>query len=104
MARTPSLPVFSRRLKQARQLRGLSQKSLGIAAGFDEFVASPRVNQYERGVHMPDYETAQRLSAVLLVTTAFLYADDEEIAEALLRLSNMPVRKRRAAVRMLSDE
>ena len=43
---------------------------------------------------MPDYETAQRLSAVLLVTTAFLYADDEEIAEALLRLSNMPVRKR----------
>jgi transcriptional regulator with XRE-family HTH domain len=104
MARTPSLPVFSRRLKQARQLRGLSQKSLGIAAGFDEFVASPRVNQYERGVHMPDYETAQRLSAVLLVTTAFLYADDEEIAEALLRLSNMPVRKRRTAVRMLSDE
>ncbi len=104
MAWTPSLPVFSRRLKQARQLRGLSQKSLGIAAGFDEFVASPRVNQYERGVHMPDYETAQRLSAVLLVTTAFLYADDEEIAEALLRLSNMPVRKRRTAVRMLSDE
>jgi transcriptional regulator with XRE-family HTH domain len=104
MAQTTSLPVFSRRLKQVRLLRGLSQKSLGIAAGFDEFVASPRVNQYERGVHMPDYETAQRLSAVLSVTTAFLYADDDEIARALLLLSALPLRQRRAAIRKLSGE
>ena len=41
--------VISRRLKQARVLAGLSQKQLGIKAGIDEFSASPRINQYERG-------------------------------------------------------
>jgi transcriptional regulator with XRE-family HTH domain len=102
MTRTPAAPVFARRLKRVRLLRGLSQKALGVAAGFDEFVASPRVNQYERGVHMPDYATAQRLAAALSVTAAFLYADDEEVAELLLRLSAMTVRQRKALMRVLA--
>jgi transcriptional regulator with XRE-family HTH domain len=89
-------------LKQARQLSGLSQKALGVAAGFDEFVASPRMNQYERGVHMPDYATAQRLAGALAVTTAFLFADDDDIARLLLRLSRLPARERRSVARKLT--
>jgi len=33
-----------KRLKEARLAAGLSQKQLGIAAGIDEFSASPRCN------------------------------------------------------------
>ncbi|MFA4578750.1 XRE family transcriptional regulator, partial [Xanthomonas perforans] len=41
-----STPTFARRLQQARLHTGLSQKELGIRAGLDPYVASPRVNQY----------------------------------------------------------
>lgn len=54
--------VVAKRLKEARLAKGLSQKKLGIAAGIDEFTASPRMNQYERGVHIPDYSTLEASS------------------------------------------
>ena len=73
-----------KRLKSARLRAGLSQKALGIAAGIDEFVASARMNQYERGIHAPEYSTVQRLARVLNVPTAYLYADNDHDAHLLL--------------------
>lgn len=102
MAQTNDLPVFARRLRQARTRVGLSQKALGIAAGIDEFSASTRVNQYERGIHAPDYSTARRLARVLKVTTAFLYADDDDVAKLLLSLSELPPKRRRELANSLT--
>ncbi|WP_213999463.1 helix-turn-helix transcriptional regulator [Arsukibacterium sp.] len=62
-----------KRLKQARLLRGLSQQQLGILAGMDRFVASARMNQYERGVHAPEFKTVVALVKVLQVPTAYLF-------------------------------
>lgn len=76
-------PVFARRLKEARQQLGISQYALGVAAGIDEMSASPRINQYERGKHAPDYAMARRLAGALGVPIPYLYADDDRIAEAL---------------------
>jgi transcriptional regulator with XRE-family HTH domain len=53
MAKSP----VAKRLKEARLAAGLSQKSLGIAAGIDEFSANARMNQYETDKHTPDYST-----------------------------------------------
>ncbi|AUI84397.1 helix-turn-helix transcriptional regulator [Pseudoalteromonas piscicida] len=75
---------FPTRLKQARTRLGLSQKQLGIMAGMDKFVASARMNQYERGVHTPDFKTVVALSGVLKVPTAFLYCIEDELAEKIL--------------------
>jgi transcriptional regulator with XRE-family HTH domain len=75
---------FPIRLKQARTRVGLSQKQLGIQAGMDNFVASARMNQYERGVHTPDFKTVLSLSAVLNVPTAFLFCVEDDLAEAIL--------------------
>src|SRR5262249_47548553 len=44
-------PLFARRLKAARLGAGLTQEALGVQAGIDEFSASARINQYERGKH-----------------------------------------------------
>lgn len=60
-----SLPVYSRRLHEAREACGISQRNLGIEAGLDEFVASIRVNRYETGVHQPDLQTLQQLASLL---------------------------------------
>lgn len=75
---------FRQRLKQARLAKGFSQKELGILAGIDEFSASARMNQYEKGVHTPDYSIAQRIAEQLQVPVAWLYCNDDELADAIL--------------------
>jgi transcriptional regulator with XRE-family HTH domain len=76
--------IFCQRLKAARLAKGLSQKSLGILAGIDEFVASTRINRYEKGVHQPSIEIAQQLAAVLEVPLAYFYVVDDGLAEVCL--------------------
>lgn len=83
MADRDALPVYSRRLREARDAHGISQRALGIEAGLDEFVASTRVNRYETGVHQPDLQTLQRLAKVLKVPTAYFYAEDDELAHLI---------------------
>ncbi|OGT07480.1 MAG: transcriptional regulator [Gammaproteobacteria bacterium GWE2_37_16] len=70
------IPI-AKRLKEARLAANISQKKLGIAAGIDQFAASARMNQYERGKHIPDYSTLKRVAAVLKVPVTYFYADDE---------------------------
>ncbi len=67
-----SCPV-AQRLKELRLQHGLSQKQLGIKAGIDPGSASARMNQYERGKHLPDYKTLQRLAEILQVPVYFFY-------------------------------
>ena len=81
--------TFQHRLKAARELKGFSQKQLGIQAGLDPFVASTRINRYEMGVHQPDMATIQRLADVLKVPTAYLFADDERLARMILAFHQM---------------
>ena len=86
MGSAQSLPLFARRLKTARKRAGLTQIELGVEAGIDEYSASARVNQYERGKHWPDFGTAKRLAAVLHVPTAYFYAEEDAIAELVVRV------------------
>ncbi|STX37713.1 helix-turn-helix domain-containing protein [Legionella feeleii] len=72
-----------KRLKEARIASGMSQKVLGIAAGIDEFSASPRINQYETGKHSPDYLTLHRIAKVLNIPTAYFYAEEDDLAEVI---------------------
>jgi transcriptional regulator with XRE-family HTH domain len=74
-------------LKEARP--GLSQKQLGIQANIDEFSASPRINQYERGRHTPDFETVERLAKVLKVPAAFFYTRDDDLAQLILHFGSL---------------
>ncbi|KLI98714.1 helix-turn-helix transcriptional regulator [Luteimonas sp. FCS-9] len=95
MAVRENLPVFSRRLREAREAHGVSQRNLGIEAGLDDFVASTRVNRYETGVHQPDLQTLQRLAAVLDLPVAYFYAEDEALARMIAahhRRSRLPSR------------
>lgn len=94
MAEKGTLPVYSRRLREARETHGISQRSLGIAAGLDEFVASTRVNRYETGVHQPDLQTLQHLARVLHLPVAYFYAEDDELAKLIAEFKSSSKRKR----------
>lgn len=93
-ART-DLPLFARRLKAARQRAKLTQAHLGVAAGIEEASASSRVNQYERGKHEPDFLTVKRLAGALAVPTAYFYAEDDGLADLVLRYHALNGKRRR---------
>ena len=84
------LPIVAKRLREARLHLGLSQKALGVAAGINEDSASPRINQYERGKHTPDFLTLTHLATVLRVPVPYFYTEDEELAELLTLLHTTP--------------
>jgi transcriptional regulator with XRE-family HTH domain len=98
-----ALSTFATRLKQARSASGLSQKQLGIEAGIDEFTASTRMNRYEQGVHEPDAETAKRIAVALGVPSAYLFADDEDLAELIRLFPALKKHDRDSVLRMMRD-
>ncbi len=69
--------IFVTRFKEARKAKKLTQEQLGLAIGLDEFVASTRINRYEKGHHQPDFLTLSHISAVLGVPPAYFFADDD---------------------------
>jgi transcriptional regulator with XRE-family HTH domain len=99
--RTAEDPVFARRLAFARERAGLSQKQLGILAGMDPAVASPRINQYERGKHEPQLKTAKQLAEALGVPPAFLYTEDELLAQVLLQWNDLSARQKKDVLKAI---
>jgi transcriptional regulator with XRE-family HTH domain len=89
-----NLHPLPRRLADARKRLGVSQAKLGELAGLDPSVASARINQYEQGVHEPKYRTASRLAMVLGVPTAYLYCEEDDLAELLANAVRVKRQKR----------
>lgn len=94
--------IISRRLREARLEKGLSQKKLGIEAGIDEFSSSPRMNQYERGKHIPDISTIARIAKVLDVPTAYFFAEDDDLADWIKCFSRLSKAQRETVLKQLT--
>lgn len=86
------LNIVALRLREARLKAELSQEKLGVLAGIDEFTASARVNQYERGKHIPDYQILEKLANVLKVPLPYFYAKDDKLAEYILNFNEKPIK------------
>lgn len=94
---------IAKRLRDARNKLGISQKALGIKAGIDEFSASSRINHYEQSVHQPDLPTAKRLAKVLGVPVPYLYTEDDALAEFILLFAAANQQKRKQAAEVLKS-
>ena len=101
MVKPAKHPVFAERLAQARARAGLTQAELGLRAGLDPAVASPRINQYERGKHEPQLKTAKRLAEVLGIPPAFLYTEDDLLAALLLRWNELSLRQKKDLLKQI---
>ncbi len=96
--------LFAARLKQARELRGIaSQRALGVLMGLDKKLASSRVNRYETEVSGIDLDGLGKLADVLGLPMAYLVAEDEVIADAILALSRMSRKERVRALQALIE-
>jgi len=90
--------TFAKRLKEARDLRGLSQRALGglVDKDGDKNRGAIRVNRYEREVNQADMTKA-----------AFLFAEDDDLAAAILAFAKLPAEQRarmRAELERLAGE
>ncbi|MDI9234741.1 helix-turn-helix domain-containing protein [Limnohabitans lacus] len=81
--------VFGRRLKAARRRQGLAQDKLGVLIGLDEHTASARISRYENGIHEPPVKTAQLIAVILNVPLAYLYCEDDRLADLILKASKL---------------
>lgn len=85
----PPLPraVVAARLVQARALRGLSQREVGVRMGLDKDTASARISRYEGQSMTISLEALFQLAQALEVPPAYLLATTPAMAEAILALS-----------------
>jgi transcriptional regulator with XRE-family HTH domain len=79
-----SITQFSLRLKTARKAANLTQEQLGLAVGLDEFVASSRMNHYEKGRHWPNYDLVSKIAAALNLPSAYFHAKEDDVAQVIL--------------------
>ncbi|HDM8044641.1 TPA: helix-turn-helix transcriptional regulator [Vibrio campbellii] len=77
------------RLKEVRKKAKLSQKALGVRIGIEESSASPRMNQYEKGVHTPDIKTLKLIADELDVPLHYFFCEDESSAELAVAISKL---------------
>ncbi len=63
--------------------------------------ASSRMNHYEKGRHMPDYETLERLAKELNKPVAYFFCQTDSIAELLCLLEQMPESDRQSLINRL---
>ena len=90
-------------MRQARERLGLPQDKLGVMIGLDEETASARISRYETGVHEPPIGTSRLLAQALNVPLAYLYCDDDEIADMLLNLTTLPPAKQDRALKAMNQ-
>lgn len=75
-----------RRIRHYRMLRGMTQKALGIAAGFSPETADIRIAQYESGARTPKRELLCQLAAPLGVSPSQLTVPRIKNSEVLNQL------------------
>ena len=95
--------IFCKRLKEARLAAGLSQKRLGIAAGIDEFVASTRINRYEKGVHEADIHTAQKLAQTLNVPLEYFYVENDQLAAIVINFDKLSEEDKEKIIHLIDN-
>ena len=74
------MSIIGDKIKRIRKFRGITQKELGIAVGFDEKSADVRIAQYESGTRTPKQELVKKFAEVLDVNPLFI--SNEEILGA----------------------
>lgn len=80
---------FSKRLKEARIAKDISQRKLGILVGFGN-TASSRMNQYEQGSRVPDFETLEKIAKELDVPVAYFFCSSDKLAEMVKIFGSLP--------------
>jgi transcriptional regulator with XRE-family HTH domain len=90
--------LVGQRIRSRREELGWSQEKLGVAIGIDESSSRARISRYERGTHEPQLGTARNIAQALGLPLAYLYCEENDVAELLLALKKLPGKQRAAKI------
>lgn len=96
--------IVGRRMRARREALQWSQEKVGVLIGIDESSSRARISRYELGTHEPPVKTARQIAEVLGVPLAYLYCEDDDVAELLLRLRKLNPAARHPIVASWIDE
>jgi len=82
----------------------ISQKDLGIKIGIDPSSASSRMNHYETGRHMPDFQTLKRLAKALDVPVNYLFCETEESATLASLIDKLDEQQKNELIKLLERQ
>jgi transcriptional regulator with XRE-family HTH domain len=86
--------LIGRRIRARREALGWSQEKVGVMIGIDESSSRARISRYELGNHEPAVATAKNIAKALGVPLAYLYCEENDVAELLLALGKVPAKQR----------
>ena len=92
------------RLKKSRLNACLTQDQLGILVGIDESSASARMNQYEKGKHVPDFSLTKKIADSLNIPVSYFYTPEDDLAEIILKINQLDNKQRLTLLKKLMDE
>jgi transcriptional regulator with XRE-family HTH domain len=80
------------RIRKARNMRGLTQKELGVAIGFSELTADVRMAQYETGTRVPKEKVLFFIAKALDVSLEYLSAPSiVSLADVMITLMEQEI-------------
>jgi transcriptional regulator with XRE-family HTH domain len=85
---------FGKRMREARNRLGMPQDRLGVLIGLDEGCSSARISRYETGVHEPPFDVARKIARTLKVPVAYLFCEDDWMADMILSLDALTAGER----------
>lgn len=93
--------VLPLRLKEARKKAGISQKELGLRLGMDPSSASGRMNHYEKGRHMPDISTLQKIADELDVPVSYFFCASNSSARLACLIDKLSEEEKQTLIKQL---
>jgi len=99
----PSANVVGRRMRARREALGWSQEMVGVLIGIDESSSRARISRYELGVHEPPVSTARLIAHALQAPLAYLYCEDDAVADLLQALHQLSADQRVKRAKQLRD-
>lgn len=90
-----------KRLKEARKKANITQKNLGVKIGMDEGSASGRMNHYEKGRHVPDIATLNRMAEALDVPLSYFFCEDDLTAALICLIDKLGEDEKRDLLKRL---
>lgn len=96
--------VVGRRIRLLREELGWSQEKVGVAIGIDESSARARISRYELGVHEPPLPTVRLIAEAFGVPLIYLYCEEDQVADLLLRLYRLEPKIRTQRVEQFCKE
>ncbi|SON49930.1 helix-turn-helix domain-containing protein [Vibrio tapetis] len=92
------------RLKAARKKACITQKDLGVKIGMEQSSASGRMNHYEKGRHVPDIGTLERMADELNVPLNYFFCKSDLSAELACAIDKMSDEEKAALLKSLASK